>query len=111
MKNILPAAFKLFVISLLFLTFMTNTDAQIKPFKVLAVASPDQTPVFKALVLAERGGDHEAFVVSALDWLNRFAKEKNFEFTVVNYAAEIDEALLSKFKDMVGNAIIWAAGK
>jgi uncharacterized protein len=54
-------------------------------------------PEFSALVLAERGGDHEAFVVSALDWLNRFAEEKNFEFTVVNHAIEIDEALLSKY--------------
>ena len=58
-------------------------------------------PEFKALILAERGGDHEAFVVSALDWLNRFANEKNFEFTVVNHASEIDEELLSKYKVII----------
>lgn len=65
--------------------------------------SKDNTvvPAFKALVLAERGGDHEAFVVSALEWLNSFAKEKNFEFTVLNHASEIDELLLSKYKVII----------
>jgi type 1 glutamine amidotransferase len=60
-----------------------------------------RVPDFKALVLAERGGDHEAFVVSALDWLNRYSEDKNFEFTVVNHASEIDEALLSKYKVII----------
>jgi uncharacterized protein len=54
-------------------------------------------PKFKALVLAERGDQHEKFVAAALDWLNVFAKENSFEFTVINHANEIDEALLSKF--------------
>jgi uncharacterized protein len=55
-------------------------------------------PKFKALVLAERGDQHEKFVVAALDWLNAFAAEKNFEFTVINHANEIDETLLSKYQ-------------
>ncbi|HSN50366.1 MAG TPA: ThuA domain-containing protein, partial [Bacteroidales bacterium] len=61
----------------------------------------DAAPGFKALVLAERGGDHEAFVVAALDWLKSYATEKNFEFTVVNNAHEIDEALLAKYQVVI----------
>jgi type 1 glutamine amidotransferase len=56
---------------------------------------------FKALVLAERGGQHEEFVVAALDWLNTFAVEKNFEITVINQAKEINEALLSKYQVII----------
>ena len=59
------------------------------------------TPRFKALVLAERGGIHEPFVVAALDWLNTYSKEKNFKFTVINHANEIDEALLSKYQVII----------
>jgi type 1 glutamine amidotransferase len=59
---------------------------------------PDLTPEFKALVLTERGGQHEDFVVAALDWLNTYSKEMKFEITVINHASEIDEALLSKYQ-------------
>jgi type 1 glutamine amidotransferase len=59
------------------------------------------TPEFKALVLTERGGQHEEFVVAALDWLNAFAAEKNFEITVINNAKEIDETLLSKYQVVI----------
>ena len=43
-----------------------------------------QAPKFKVLILAERGGYHEGFVVAALEWLTKLAPEKGFEFTVVN---------------------------
>jgi len=59
------------------------------------------SPKFKALVLTERGGDHESFVVAALAWLNIFAAEKNFEITVINHAADINEQLLSKFQVII----------
>lgn len=59
------------------------------------------TPKFKALVLAERGGQHEEFVVAALDWLYSFATDKNFEITVINHAKEINEALLSKYQVII----------
>jgi len=52
MRNILSPVFKLLVIAFLFLAFAGETMAQ----KIQ----------FKALVLAERGDDHEAFLVSAL---------------------------------------------
>jgi len=56
------------------------------------------SPKFKALVLAERGGQHEGFVVAALEWLNGLASEKNFEITVINHANEIDETMLANYK-------------
>jgi hypothetical protein len=47
MRKILPQAIKLLAISFLFLAFAVEGEAQ--------------KAKFKALVLAERGGDHEAF--------------------------------------------------
>jgi type 1 glutamine amidotransferase len=58
-------------------------------------------PKFKALVLTERGGDHEAFVAAALDWLKLYAEENNFEFTVLNHASEMDGALLSNYQVII----------
>ena len=43
-------------------------------------------PKFKALVLAEPGGDHKEFVAAAISWLETFAAENNFEFTVADFA-------------------------
>jgi type 1 glutamine amidotransferase len=68
---------------------------------ILWAASPVAAPKFKALVLAERGGQHEDFVVSALEWLYGYAAEKNFEINVINHASEIDETLLSKYKVII----------
>jgi len=57
-----------------------------------------QTPKFRALVLTERGGQHEKFVVAALVWLEGFANEKQFEFDVINEAKLIDAAYLAKYQ-------------
>ena len=68
----------------------------------LANGNPNEKlPEFKALVLAERGGQHEEFVVAALEWLYHLASEKNFEITVINHASEIDETLLSKYNEVI----------
>jgi len=56
-----------------------------------------QAPKFKALVLTERGGIHEGFVVAALEWLNNYAKEQQFEIRVINRADSINEAFLSEY--------------
>jgi len=55
-------------------------------------------PKFKALVLTERGGRHEGFVVAALEWLNAYAAQNNFEVKVINHATGLDEAMLSNYK-------------
>lgn len=56
------------------------------------------SPKFKVLVLTERGGQHEGFVVAALEWLNGLAADKNFEITVINHANNIDETMLANYK-------------
>jgi len=53
---------------------------------------------FKVLVLTERGGQHEGFVVAALDWLKTYSAENNFEITVINHANEINETMLANYK-------------
>jgi type 1 glutamine amidotransferase len=57
-----------------------------------------KSPKFKALVLTERGGQHEGFVVAALDWLKTYSEEKNFEITVINHASDINETMLANYK-------------
>lgn len=68
------------------MTFSLNLKAISKPAK------------FKVLVLTERGGGHEGFVVAALSWLAEFAQKENFEITVISQLKEVDEAYLSKYK-------------
>ena len=73
---------------------------------ILWAASPvtaktDQSGKFKALVLTERGGQHENFVVAALAWLDNLAAEKNFEIKVINHANDISEAMLSQYKVII----------
>ncbi len=58
-------------------------------------------PDFKVLVLTERGGLHEGFVVAALDWLNKLAAEKNFTVTVINHANDINENMLKDYKVVI----------
>jgi type 1 glutamine amidotransferase len=55
-------------------------------------------PAFKALVLTERGDQHEGFVSAALKWLKVFAKQNNMELTVINSTKEINDAYLAKYK-------------
>jgi uncharacterized protein len=58
-----------------------------------------KTPAaFHVLVLAERGGIHEGFVVAALDWLNQFSLEQHFDFVVINRTDTISSAYLSYFQ-------------
>ena len=51
-----------------------------------------------ALVLTERNGIHEGFVVAALEWLNDFSKKQRFEMTVINNTDSIDEKYLSNYQ-------------
>ena len=56
------------------------------------------TPAFHVLVLTERGGIHEGFVAGALNWLEYFSKENNFDFTVINKADSLTEKYLSGYQ-------------
>ena len=65
---------------------------------ILWAASPVKRPAFKALVLTERGGQHESFAAAALDWLNKYATDNNIALTVINNTDLIDEKYLSEYK-------------
>lgn len=69
-------------------------------FLLLSVSTlaNDQSARFKALVLTERGGGHEGFVVAALEWLEAFADKNNFEITVINDAKNLDETYLANYQ-------------
>ena len=56
---------------------------------------------FQVLVLAERGGIHEGFVVAALDWLKDFSHERHFEFTVINNTDSINDSYLSRYQEFI----------
>lgn len=64
----------------------------------LLTAFSVQASDFKVLVLTERGGLHEGFVVAALDWLEQYSKEKNFEYKVVNDAKNFTDDSLSQYQ-------------
>jgi hypothetical protein len=53
---------------------------------------------FHMLVLTERGGVHEGFVIEALDWLKDFSTENNFDYTVINKADSLSDTYLSQFQ-------------
>ena len=55
-------------------------------------------PEFKALVLTERGGLHEPFVVAGLQWLEKLAAENHFALDVLNHADQINEAFLANYR-------------
>jgi type 1 glutamine amidotransferase len=65
---------------------------------ILWAASPVKKPDFKALVLTERGGQHESFAKAALEWLDKYASDSNIELTVINNTEIIDEGYLSDFR-------------
>jgi uncharacterized protein len=55
-------------------------------------------PKFKAIVLTERGGNHESFVVAGLDWLKQYAKQENFEYIELNNPDTITKEFLKDYK-------------
>ena len=52
----------------------------------------------RVLVLAERGGLHEGFTATGLEWLEREKERFNMELTVLNSAKEIREGELLKYQ-------------
>ncbi len=58
-------------------------------------------PQINALVLTERGGQHEGFVVAALEWLHGFENTHSFSYTECNHASEITENSLRNFNVII----------
>ena len=67
----------------LYLSLMKKRQATIPPRRVL--------------VLAERGGFHEGFTATGLQWLEEQQERLNMELTVLNSAKEIPEGEIKKY--------------
>ena len=55
-------------------------------------------PKFRVLVLAERGDQHEAFVVAALAWLKSRSSAEHFQFDIFEAPVGFDNQLLAKYQ-------------
>jgi type 1 glutamine amidotransferase len=53
---------------------------------------------FRALVLTERGGIHEPYVVAGLAWLDSLSAVHHFTFDVVNDTEKINDAYLAQYQ-------------
>lgn len=56
---------------------------------------------FHVLVLAERGDQHEAFVVAALEWLKETAARDHFAMDVLENPNPFNEAFLAKYQVLI----------
>lgn len=64
---------------------------------LLAKTPTESLGNFKILVLTERGGGHEGFVVAALNWLENFAKEERLDIKVINHPEEVENEKLANY--------------
>lgn len=78
---------------------MTKIKTILLLFLVLSSGCYAKSPkqVVNVLLLTERGGQHEGFVVEVLKWLDEFSDEYNYKFTEVNHAIVIDASMLAKY--------------
>jgi uncharacterized protein len=85
-------------------TIMVKTSTAIKVAASILVLATFQafaqsdTNRFHALVLAERGDQHEAFVAAALDWLKVVAKKDNFSIDVFGNPDQFTKPFLAKYQ-------------
>lgn len=66
-------------------------------FMIFCLKAHAQSKPIKALVLTERGDQHEGFVLVALDWLEKFSEENKMDYLVLNHAKDIDSLDLKDF--------------
>jgi type 1 glutamine amidotransferase len=74
----------------------TSSDFEIS--NAPASTAGKSQPRFKAVVLTERGGHHESFVIAALDWINKYSQRENFEYIVLNTPDTITKEFLKDYK-------------
>jgi uncharacterized protein len=60
--------------------------------------SQTRKTIIHVLVLTERTGIHEGFVVAALEWLNEFSAKQHIELNVINNTDSINESYLSNYR-------------
>jgi hypothetical protein len=61
----------------------------------------DATNRFHALVLAERGDQHEAFVVAALEWLKGMEARDHFAMDIVENPNQFNKAFLARYQVLI----------
>jgi uncharacterized protein len=66
-----------------------------------AGCGPQKSTPFKALVLTEQGGQHEAFVAAGMKWLEQAARDNHFTYDVINKTAPINEAFLAQYQVVI----------
>lgn len=67
----------------------------------LPAAAQTNTNRFRALVLAERGDQHEAFVVAALEWLKGTAARDHFVADVFENPNQINPVFLARYQVII----------
>src|SRR5579863_2707662 len=60
-----------------------------------------QSNQFHVLVLAERGDQHEAFVVAALEWLKATAEKDHFTYDVFENPDLVTKTFLTKYQVII----------
>jgi hypothetical protein len=64
----------------------------------LPAPAQNETNRFRALVLAERGDQHEAFVAAALEWLKGMAAKDHFAMDVYENPNQFNKAFLARYQ-------------
>ena len=64
-------------------------------------ARAQAAPTKKVLILTERGGQHEGFVATALQWLDSVALVQGFELTTINRPDHLTETYLADYEVFV----------
>jgi type 1 glutamine amidotransferase len=68
---------------------------------VLSASAQSETNRFRALVLAERGDQHEAYVAAALEWLKGTATRDHFAMDVVENPDRFNPAFLARYQVVI----------
>ena len=76
---------------------ITMLTATLAALFMSAASVQAANPQPKILVLTERGGQHESFASTALEWLDEFCQEHDYQMTVINTPQPIDSAYLSQY--------------
>jgi len=65
---------------------------------VFRASAQSDTNRFRALVLAERGDQHEPYVVAALKWLKATAEQDHFSIDIFENPDQFNKAFLAKYR-------------
>src|ERR1700691_5367819 len=67
----------------------------------LPASAQTNTPRFRAIVLAERGDQHEAFVAAAIPWLTETAQQDHFSVDAFKNPDQFSKPFLAKYQVII----------